>query len=95
MMSTLTLFRDTPWVVCATSCSSCTVNYSNSTEVSGLGPESVNLDSPIPMMVRLKFFISAAPNAVYPVSYTVRTFHVPKVFVVLVEMIVFGPMAFI
>ncbi|KAH3813573.1 hypothetical protein DPMN_142034 [Dreissena polymorpha] len=36
--------------------------------------------------MRLKFIISAATCAVFPVSYMVPTFHIPMVVVVLVEM---------
>ncbi|KAH3846466.1 hypothetical protein DPMN_088767 [Dreissena polymorpha] len=42
------------------------------------------------MMVRLNFIVSAANCAVFPVSYIVRTLHVPMVVVVLVGMMVFS-----
>ncbi|KAH3837303.1 hypothetical protein DPMN_110689 [Dreissena polymorpha] len=84
--------RATPWVCAASSCT-CHENNSNSPEVSRFCPEPDYLQSMIPRMVRFNSLIPAATCTVFPVSYIVQTFHVPRVVVVLVEMMVCGLIA--
>ncbi|KAH3708473.1 hypothetical protein DPMN_067925 [Dreissena polymorpha] len=77
-----------PHWICVAFSSSCPDNSES------LLSKPVHLDSPIHRMMRLNFLISVATWAVFAIAYMVKIFHILMVAVVLVEIMVFGLMAF-